>query len=197
MPSGSFIELSQADLERVAAAAHARVADVSRQLARLERAGFLPIVPTGGPLAAASFERVGVVSATRLAPGCTGRCRRASGCSATPATGTSSTAPAPPGPSPTRSSGQATRRSRDGRWQRVGVFRAWQVAEAVVLRTKEGSATARPGDWVVEGPGGERWPVSDGQFRRSYRLRQDRAATVGQASAPAAISSSTAPTISQ
>ena len=85
----------------------------------------------------------------------------------------------------------------DGRWQRVGVFRAWQVADAVVLRTKEGSATARPGDWVVEGPGGERWPVSDGQFRRSYRLRQDRAATAGQASAPAAISSSTAPTISQ
>jgi hypothetical protein len=83
----------------------------------------------------------------------------------------------------------------DGRWQRVGVFRAWQVADAMVLRTKEGSATARPGDWVVEGPGGERWPVSDRQFRRSYRLRQDR--TAGQPSTPAASSSSTAPTISQ
>lgn len=197
MPSGSFIELSQADLERVAAAAHARVADVSRQLARLERAGFLPIVPTGGPLAAASFERVGVVSATRLASrlhwtlpsgeemfGVAGDWHVVDGA------GTVRTVT----DSEFRSSHAPL---RDGRWQRVGVFRAWQVAEAVVLRTKEGSATARPGDWVVEGPGGERWPVSDGQFRRSYRLRQDRAATAGQASAPAAISSSTAPTISQ
>jgi len=50
---------------------------------------------------------------------------------------------------------------------------------------------------LVEGPAGERWPVSDGQFRRSYRPRQDRAAIAGQASAPAAISSTTAPTISQ
>jgi hypothetical protein len=197
VPSGSFIELSQADLEQVAAAAHARVADVSRQLARLERAGFLPIVPAGGPLAAASFERVGVVSATRLASrlhwtlpsgeelfGVAGDWHVVDGA------GTVRTVT----DSEFRSSHAPL---RDGRWQRVGVFRAWQVAEAVVLRTKEGSATARPGDWVVEGPGGERWPVSDGQFRRSYRLRQDRAAAAGQASAPAAISSSTAPTISQ
>jgi hypothetical protein len=197
VPSGSFIELSQADLERVAAAAHAGVADVSRQLARLERAGFLPIVPTGGPLAAASFERVGVVSATRLASrlhwtlpsgerlfGDPGDWHVVDGA------GTARTV----SDSEFRSSHAPL---RDGRWQRVGVFRAWQVAEAVVLRTKEGSATARPGDWVVEGPGGERWPVSDGQFRRSYRLRQDLAATAGQASAPATISSSTAPTISK
>ena len=34
-----------------------------------------------------------------------------------------------------------------------------------------GQATARPGDWVVEAPTGERWPVSDEQFRRSYRPR--------------------------
>jgi len=71
-----------------------------------------------------------------------------------------------------------------------------------VLRTKEGRAVARPEDWVVEGPGGERWPVSDQQFAQSYRPRpdrprQDRAATDGQASRPAAITSSTAPTISQ
>ena len=61
-----FIELSQADLERVATASRAPVADVSRQLSRLEEAGFLPIVAAGGPQAAASFERVGVVQATRL-----------------------------------------------------------------------------------------------------------------------------------
>jgi hypothetical protein len=33
----------------------------------------------------------------------------------------------------------------------------------------EGKAIARPGDWVVEGFRGERWPVADDQFRRTYR----------------------------
>ena len=197
VPTGSFIELSQADLERVATAGRARVADVRRLLARLERAGLLPIVPAGGPVAAASFERVGVVSARRLAtrlhwtlPSGERLFGDAGDWHVVDGAGTARTVT----DSEFRSSHAPL---RDGRWQRVGVFRAWQVAEAVVLRTKEGSATARPGDWVVEGPGGERWPVSDGQFRRSYRLRQDRAATAGQASAPAAISSSTAPTISK
>jgi hypothetical protein len=197
VPAGSFIELSPADLERVATAGHADVAHVTRQLARLEQAGLLPIVPAGGPQAAASFERIGVVCARRLAArlhwtlpsgeelfGVAGDWHVVDGA------GTVRTVT----DSEFRSSHA---RLEDGRWQRVGVFRAWQVAEAVTLRTKEGSATARPGDWVVEGPGGERWPVSDGQFRRSYRLRQDRAATAGQASTPAAISSSTAPTISK
>jgi hypothetical protein len=53
-------------------------------------------------------------------------------------------------------------------WLRTGNYRAWQVSQAVVLRTREGRATALPGDWVVEGARGERWPVTDDQFRRSY-----------------------------
>ena len=197
VPSGSFIELSRAELERVAAAAHARVAEVSKRLAQLEDAGFLPVVPVGGPQTAASFERVGVVCARRLAarlpwtlPSGEELLGDAGDWHVVDGSGTARTVT----DSEFRSSHS---RLADGRWQRVGVFRAWQTAEAVVLRTKEGSATARPGDWVVEGPGGERWPVSDGQFRRSYRPRQDRAATAGQATAAAAISSSTAPTISQ
>jgi hypothetical protein len=196
VPSGSFIELSRADLERVATAEHARVADVSRQLARLEEAGLLPIVPAGGPQAAGSFERVGVVRARRLAarlhwtlPSGEELFGDAGDWHVTDGGGTVRTVT----DSEFRSSHSQL---DDGRWQRIGVFRAWQVAEAVVLRTKEGSATARPGDWVVEGPGGERWPVSDGQFRRSYRPRRDLPATTGQASAPAATRSSTAPTIS-
>ena len=32
-------------------------------------------------------------------------------------------------------------------WQRTGTFRAWQVTEALVLRTMEGRAVAEPGDW--------------------------------------------------
>ena len=197
VPSGSFIELSRAELERVAAAAHARVTDVSRRLAQLEDVGFLPVVPVGGPETAASFERVGVVCARRLSarlhwtlPSGEELLGDAGDWHVVDGSGTARTVT----DSEFRSSHS---RLDDGRWQRVGVFRAWRTAEAVVLRTKEGSATARPGDWVVEGPGGERWPVSDGQFRRSYRPRQDRAATAGQASAAAAISSSTAPTISQ
>ncbi|HET9079785.1 MAG TPA: hypothetical protein VFO01_04630 [Trebonia sp.] len=55
--------------------------------------------------------------------------------------------------------------------RRVGTYRAWQVSEAVVIRTREGSATARPGDWVVEAPSGERWPVKDEQFQWSYQPR--------------------------
>jgi hypothetical protein len=197
VPSGSFIELSQADLERVAAAARAGVAEVARQLARLERAGLLPIVPAGGPQAAGSYERIGVVCARRLDArlhwtlpsgeemyGDPGDWHVIDG-NGTARTVTNSEFRSSHIPLP------------DGRWQRVGVFKAWQVTDTVVLRTKEGSATARPGDWVVEGPGGERWPVSDGQFRRSYRRRQDRPASAGQTSATAATSSSTAPTISQ
>jgi hypothetical protein len=188
VPSGSFIELSQADLERVATAEHARVADVSRQLARLEEAGLLPIIPVGGPPTAASFERVGVVSARRLAAGLhwalpSGEELRgdAGDWRVVDDAGT------------VRTVTDVEFRSShsqldDGRWERIGVFRAWAAPETVVIRTKEGSATARPGDWVVEGPGGERWPVSDGQFRRSYRPRQDLPATAAQASAPAAIS---------
>jgi hypothetical protein len=227
VPPGSFIELSQAELERVARAVHAgrrrpaggpsaagsgpvrpwtrlpdderaeRVADLREQLAQLEEAGFLPVVPADGPPAAASFERVGVVSARRLAarlnwtlPSGEELLGDAGDWHVVDAAGTVRTVT----DSEFRSSHAQL---DDGRWQRVGVFRAWQVAEAVVLRTKEGSATARAGDWVVEGPGGERWPVSDGQFRRSYRPRQGRRASDGQASAPAVISSSTAPTISQ
>ena len=64
----------------------------------------------------------------------------------------------------------------DGRWRRIGVYRAWQVEQAVVIRTKEGKATAQPGDWVVEAPTGERWPVRDEQFRWSYRPSPDQPA---------------------
>jgi hypothetical protein len=51
---------------------------------------------------------------------------------------------------------------------RTGTYRAGRVTEALVLRTMEGRAVAKPGDWVVEGCRGDRWPVSDAQFRRSY-----------------------------
>lgn len=59
------------------------------------------------------------------------------------------------------------------RWRRTGTFRAWQVSENLVLRTMEGRAIAQPGDWVVEGRRGERWPITDARFRRTYRMKTE------------------------
>jgi hypothetical protein len=138
------------------------------QLAQLEDVGFMPIVPPGGPPGAAEFRRTGTVRARRL------HARR---------------------PWTRRSGDELHGNAGDWRvvddagdertvrdlafrdsheplggevWQRTGTFRAWQVSEALVLRTMEGRAVAQPGDWVVEGSRGERWPVTDSQFRRTY-----------------------------
>ena len=144
------------------------IGNLRSQLAQLEDVGFLPVVPPGGPAEAVEFRRVGTVRAKRL------HARRPW----------------------TRLSGdelhgdagdwrvvddwgdERTVRDLEFRdsheplgdeiWRRTGTFRAWQASEVLVLRTMEGRATAQPGDWIVEGRRGERWPVPDGQFRRSY-----------------------------
>ncbi len=148
------------------------ISHVRSQLAQLESVGFMPVVPEGGPPGAAPFERVGVVRARQL------RARRRW----------------------TRRSGDELRgdpgdwRVTDGddertvrdlqfrasheplggeHWRRTGTYSAWQVREKLVLRTMEGRATAEAGDWVVEGHQGERWPVTDEQFRKTYRMKQD------------------------
>jgi hypothetical protein len=138
------------------------------QLAQMEDVGFMPIVPPGGPPGTADFRRIGTVRARRL------HARR---------------------PWTRRSGDELHGNAGDWRvvddagdertvrdlafrdshapmggevWQRTGTFRAWQVSETLVLRTMEGRAVAQPGDWVVEGSRGERWPVTDSQFRRTY-----------------------------
>ena len=149
------------------------------QLAQLEDVGFMPIVPEGGPPGTAEFQRIGTVQARRLQ------------------------APRPW----TRLSGDELygdagdwrvvdnsgdeRTVRDvefqdsheplggGLWRRTGTFRAWQVSENLVLRTMEGRAAARPGDWIVEGPRGQHWPVTDDQFRRSYTPCPDPPGGIG------------------
>jgi hypothetical protein len=182
---GSFIELNDQDLEEIARAEHARWADlppeirashisqVRSQLAQLESAGLLPVVPEGGPPEAAVFERVGVVQARRLRV--RRRWTRRSGdelCG-------------DPGDWRVTDDGDHERTVRDlqfrasheplggERWRRTGTCSAWQVKAELVLRTMEGRATAEAGDWVVEGHQGERWPVSDEQFRKTYRMKQD------------------------
>jgi hypothetical protein len=146
-----------------------RMADTRRQLAQLEDVGFLAVVPPGGPPTAGSFERVGVVSAERLTaplrwdrPTGEQLCGEAGDWRVIDSAGHLRTV----SDSEFRSSHVQL---DDGRWRRVGTFRAWPAQETVVIRTKEGRATARPGDWLVEGPGGERWPVSDSQFQATYR----------------------------
>ena len=144
------------------------ISNLRAQLAQLEDVGFMPVVPPGGPAEAAEFRRIGTVRAKRL------HARRPW----------------------TRLSGdelhgdagdwrvvddwgdERTVRDLEFRdsheplggevWRRTGTLRAWQASEVLILRTMEGQATAQPGDWIVEGRRGERWPVPDDQFRRSY-----------------------------
>ncbi len=56
-----------------------------------------------------------------------------------------------------------------GTWIRTGVVLAWPAAGGEVVDTLEGQATAGQGDWIVQGPGGERWPVPGERFNRAYQ----------------------------
>lgn len=58
----------------------------------------------------------------------------------------------------------------DGRWRRTGTVRAHPADGTEVVHTLEGPGSAAPGDWIVEGPGGERWIVPAAQFAGSYEL---------------------------
>jgi hypothetical protein len=143
------------------------------QLQQLEDVGFMPVVPPGGPPEAAEFRRVGTVRARRL------HARRLW----TRRSGEELHGDA--GDWRVVDGGGDERTVRDPEfresheplggefWLRTGRHRAWRVSQALVLRTMEGRAIAKAGDWVVEGASGERWPVTDDQFRRSYTTPAD------------------------
>jgi hypothetical protein len=198
VPAGSVIELSEDDVTAVATAEHVRWqarrradgrvgefavlwpelpsfmrdeirAQLRWQLSYLEGVGLVPIIPVGGPPEAARFERVGLVRASQLSEplvwitsagdemhGVPGDWRVVDG------VGNVRMVSDPDFQASHEPVGV-------GRWRRVGEYQAWRVGETVVVRTKEGNATARPGDWIVEAPTGERWPVQDEQFSASYR----------------------------
>lgn len=145
------------------------------QLAQLEDVGFVPIVPPGGPADAADFRRVGTVQARRLLA--RRPWTRLSGDELHGDVGDWRVVD--------DSGDERTVRDVEFRqsheslggvlWRRTGTFRAWRASDVLVLRTMEGRAIAQPGDWVVEGRRGERWPVTDDQFRRSYTRSTDPA----------------------
>ncbi len=212
---GSFIELSDRDVEEIACAEHTRwyrrrlaagwSADGKRgtgrgarvnrrvvpwtalppedraagidylrsQLKQLEDVGFVPIMPEGGPPGAAEFLRTGTVQARRL--NARRPWSRQSGDNLSGDAGDWRVVDDHGHERTVRDAEfRASHEPLGGvRWRRIGVYHAWQVREDLVLRTMEGRATARPGDWVVEGHRGERWPVTDEQFRRTYQMKPE------------------------
>ena len=129
----------------------------------------MPVVPEGGPPTAASYRRLGTVSARRL--GARLRWRGRSGSALSGRAGDWHVIDEHNDARTVRDlEFRASHEPLGGdRWRRTGTYRAWQVTNETVVRTIEGRSVARPGDWIVEGPGGVRWPVPDEQFRRSYR----------------------------
>ena len=55
-----------------------------------------------------------------------------------------------------------------GRYRRSGTVAARRAMSEQVVTTLEGDIVAHLGDWIIEGPQGERWPIPDEQFRLSY-----------------------------
>jgi Trk K+ transport system NAD-binding subunit len=146
------------------------------QLDQLEAVGFMPVLPDCGPADAAEFVRIGgEVRAERL----TARhaWRNAAGDELTGADGDWRVIDEFGDSRTVRDlEFQATHEQLDGdRWRRTGTVRAWQVNDAVWVRTMEGRAEAQAGDWIVQGPRRVRWPVADEQFTRGYRAIPDGA----------------------
>jgi hypothetical protein len=181
-------------------------AHLRTQLAQLEDVGFIPVIPAGGPPEAEHFERVGVVEGSQLTQPMTWTNHHGATLHGYPgdwhvvdSAGHIRTVSDPD----FRVSHEPV---GDGTWRRIGIYHAWRVDETVFIRTKEGRVAAHPGDWVVESPRGERWPIRDEQFRWSYRpvpdaavepdLELQAAPSDDQHSTTAAESSSTAPAIS-
>jgi hypothetical protein len=175
--TGALVNAKVVPWDKLAAGDRAGAVEQLRsQLAHLEDVGFMPVVPEGGPAGAAEFRRVGTVRARRL--NARRRWTRAIG-------GELSGEPGDWRVLDDRGDERTVRDSAfwasheplgGERYRRTGTYRAWQVSDERVLRTLEGRAVARPGDWVVEARGGERWPVSNAQFRRTYRAITERSA---------------------
>lgn len=56
----------------------------------------------------------------------------------------------------------------DGTYARRGTVTARQAETTLSIQTLEGTATARPGDWIVTAADGSTWPVPEEVFRAGY-----------------------------
>lgn len=50
------------------------------------------------------------------------------------------------------------------------VIEAYQTSERVEIETLEGVMVANPGDWIITGVKGERYPCRDDIFQETYEL---------------------------
>jgi hypothetical protein len=170
VPEGSFIELSEREAGQVAEAEFTRWKDrrlaagrtgklvvpwrelpsrarsdmsrnVSVQIAQLEDAGFLPVVPVGGPPGAITVEHAGTVTASQLETGGPRTLlenQQQKGSSGDWHLTSDDGEPETMTDSEFRSSHEP---AGDGKWRRAGTLRAWQVTEKTVIRAREGKTT--------------------------------------------------------
>jgi hypothetical protein len=61
------------------------------------------------------------------------------------------------------------RHRKEDRWVRVGQVHARCATQGEAVKTIEGLANARIGDWVISGARGERWVVGTHEFQKTYR----------------------------
>lgn len=56
----------------------------------------------------------------------------------------------------------------DGKYRKSAPVKAIPMRQAFVVRTLEGEATGRPGDWLVRNASGESWPSPADTFKQRY-----------------------------
>jgi hypothetical protein len=59
-------------------------------------------------------------------------------------------------------------RRPDGSYTKVARVRAVRLRAPCAVPTLEGEARAEAGDWLLQNPGGDAWPVTDEYFRNHY-----------------------------
>jgi hypothetical protein len=131
-----------------------RADNIRSQVAQLENAGFVPVIPAGGPDLATRFRRIGAVRAKRLTAQHTWVQEsgdvlqgEAGDWRVTDPEGGERTVGDP--------QFRASHLHRGGEeWDRTGVFLAWQVTESTVVRTLEGPSRPAPGTGSCSRPAG-------------------------------------------
>jgi thioredoxin-like negative regulator of GroEL len=53
------------------------------------------------------------------------------------------------------------------------VIEAYQTCCKISIETLEGTMTASPGDWIITGVNGERYPCKQDIFEKTYELVED------------------------